>query len=134
MAKLSIKEREWVQLRQRYNLTHAQVQMARELDIVPRSLAKLTDMSVPTYVQRLYFEEFGRQSPKVVLSIEERAKQEQKEKAMQKVNRLKPGPKSPLAEEVETVAPPRKASRPAPKPRKKNRPHVSIPPRGRDSG
>lgn len=83
MAKLSIKEREWVEVRQRYKLTHALVQMARELEIMPRSLAKVRD--VPAHVQLLYLERFGRAEPETVISIEDRARQEQRETAMEKV-------------------------------------------------
>ena len=121
VAKLNNKEREWVEARQRYGLTHAQVQMARELELIPRSLAKLTEVPVPTYVQQLYLERFGRVEPEVVVTIENRAKQEQKDNAMEKLARQKLGPR------------PKEPEPPPPKPqkRKKNRPHVSIPPRQR---
>lgn len=116
MAKLNNKEKEWVDARQRYGLTHAQVQMGRELEILPRSLAKLTDITVPEYVQQLYLERFGLAEPAVVVTVENRAKQEQKDNAMEKLAQKKLGPKPKEPEPL-----------PAPKPRKKNRPHVSIP-------
>lgn len=122
MAKLNKKELEWAEARQRYGLSHAEVQMARELDIVPRSFAKVADPDVAAMVRQLYLERFGRELPEVVLSIEDRAKLEQKEKAMKKIHRPKDLPKeAPAAPAL-----------PAPKKRKKNRPHVSIPPRGRN--
>jgi len=121
MAKLNKKELEWAEVRQRFSLTHAQVQMGRELEILPRSLAKLTDIPVPTYLERQYLEQFGRPAPKVVTSIEERAKQEQKDNAMEKLEGKK------LARKAAAPEPPP----PKPQKRKKNRPHVSIPPRGR---
>jgi len=121
MAKLNKKELEWVEVRQRFTLTHAQVQMARELEIVPRSLAKLTDLPVPAYIEGQYLQQFGRPTPKVVVSIEDRAKQEQKDNAMEKLERKK------LARKAAAPEPPP----PKPQKRKKNRPHVSIPPRGR---
>jgi hypothetical protein len=83
VAKLSLKEREWVEARQRYGLSHALVQMARELEIIPRSLAKVRD--VPAHVQLLYLERFGRSEPETVLSVENRARQEQREIAMEKL-------------------------------------------------
>ena len=121
MAKLNKKELEWLEVRQRYSLTHAQVQMARELELIPRSLAKLTDPPVPVFIERQYLEQFGRPAPRLVTSIEDRAKQEQKDNALEKLERKKL---------------PKKAAAPDPPPakpqkRKKNRPHVSIPPRGR---
>lgn len=121
MAKLNKKELEWVEVRQRFTLTHAQVQMARELEIVPRSLAKLADLPVPAYIEGQYLQQFGRPAPKVVVSIEDRAKQEQKDNAMEKLERKK------LARKAAAPEPPP----PKPQKRKKNRPHVSIPPRGR---
>jgi hypothetical protein len=113
MAKLNNREREWVELRQRYKLSHAEVQMGRELEIVPRSLAKISD--VAAHLRALYLDRFGRDQPETVLSVEERAKLEQREKAIKKLHPVKP-------EQPET--PP-----PAPQKRKKNRPHVSVPPR-----
>ena len=115
MAKLNNKEKEWVDARQRYALTHAQVQMGRELEILPRSLAKQTD--VPAYLEQLYLERFGRTEPAIVVTVENRARQEQRDNAMEKLAQKKLGPKP-----KEPEPPP-----PAPKPRKKNRPHVSIP-------
>jgi hypothetical protein len=112
MAKLSIKEREWVEARQRYGLTHAQVQMGRELGLLPRSLAKIEN--VPGHLQDLYRQRFLREEPETVLSVEERAKEELREKALRKVNRAKAEPKA-------------KEPPPTPQKRKKNRPHVSVP-------
>ena len=106
MAKLNNKEKEWVEMRQRFSLSHAQVQMARELELVPRALAKQPD--VPALIEHLYLERFGRN---------DRARQEQRENAMEKLALKKLGPKPKEPE------PPK----PAPKPRKKNRPQVSIP-------
>ena len=124
MAKLNNKEKEWVEARQRYALSHAQVQMARELEIIPRSLAKQAD--VPAYVQQLYLERFGRSEPETVVTIENRARQEQRDNAMEKLalKKLAAQPKEP-------EAPPKPAPKPASKVRKKNRPHLSYPrPRG----
>lgn len=114
MAKLNKKEKEWLDARQRYSLSHAQVQMGRELEIIPRMLAKQSD--VAAYIQELYLERFGRAEPAVVVTIENRARQEQKDNAMEKLAQKKLGPKPKEPEPL-----------PAPQPRKKNRPHVSIP-------
>lgn len=114
MAKLSIKEREWVQARQRYGLSHAQVQMGRELGLLPRSLAKVNEGDVPGHIEQLYRQRFLREQPESVLSIEDRAKEELREKAMSKLHPPKPEPKAP--------EPP-----PTPQKRKKNRPHVAVP-------
>jgi len=127
VAKLNNREKEWVEARQRYALSHAQVQMARELEIIPRSLAKQAD--VPAYVQQLYLERFGRSEPETVVTIENRARQEQRDIAMEKLalKKLAGQPKEPK----EPEPPPKPAPKPAAKARKKNRPHISYPrPRG----
>jgi len=69
----------WVAARERYSLTHAQVQMARELGLNARKLgAKAgqqkgpTKLPVPQFIEHLYLERFKKEKPDCVLSIEER--------------------------------------------------------------
>jgi hypothetical protein len=121
MAKLNKQELEWLEARQRFTLTHAQVQMARELELIPRKLGKLTDSPVSVFIECQYREQFGRPAPRLVTSIEDRAKQEQRDNALEKLERKK------LSKRAAAPEPPP----PKPQKRKKNRPHVSIPPRRR---
>ena len=83
----------WIDARKRHRLSHAQVQMARELGMNPRKLGKLDNhdkepwkMPLCEYIEHQYFERFGKERPDVVYSIEEKIRQgEAKIKARQTV-------------------------------------------------
>ena len=82
---------EWVEARKRHHLSHAQVQMARELGLNPKKLGKLDnhDMEpwktpLPQFVEHLYFKKFGRERPEVVMSVEERARAQHAKKTARK--------------------------------------------------
>jgi len=68
----------WIEARQRFRLTHAQVQMARELGLNPGKLGKIANhrqepwkAPLPVFIELLYRQRFGRQGPDPVRSIEE---------------------------------------------------------------
>ena len=68
----------WVDARNRFRLSHAQIQMARELGLNPGKLGSLANHDqerwkspLPTFIEELYFERFGRERPDVVRTIEE---------------------------------------------------------------
>jgi len=70
----------WVEARRRFHLSHAQVQMARELGLNPRKLGKLDNhdqepwkLPLPLFIERLYLRRFGKARPELVMSLEERA-------------------------------------------------------------
>ena len=80
--------KDWITARQRHRLSHAQVQMARELGMNPRKLGKLDNadeepwkLPLPAFIGSLYRKRFGRDRPEVVHSIEERARQLKEKKA-----------------------------------------------------
>lgn len=91
----------WVDARKRYHLSHAQVQMAREMGLNPKKLGKMDNddqepwkMPLKQYIEHLYFENFHKERPDVVLSIEEqvRAKEERKaQKRQAKQQRVQRG-------------------------------------------
>src|SRR2546428_12938309 len=69
-----------VDARVRHHLSHAQVQMARELGMNAKKLGKLDDqgqepwkLPLPAFIEHLYFKRFGKGRPDVVVSIEKRA-------------------------------------------------------------
>jgi hypothetical protein len=73
---------DWIDARRRFRLSHAQVQMARELGFNPRKLGKLDNhkqepwkLPLPQFIEELYEERFGKTAPDNVLSIEERFEQ-----------------------------------------------------------
>jgi hypothetical protein len=60
----------WVEARKRYYLSHAQVQMARELGLNPRKLGKIANdrqeswkAPLPQFIEHLYLKRFGRERP-----------------------------------------------------------------------
>lgn len=76
----SAKLQDWVKARQRHRLSHAHVQMARELGMNPRKLGKLDNHDqeywkapLPQFIEQLYCRRFGRERPAIVTSLEERS-------------------------------------------------------------
>jgi GNAT superfamily N-acetyltransferase len=79
---------EWVEARQRYHLSHAHVQMARELGFAAQSLRKLVasdlqpwKMPMREYLEELYFKRFGRERPASVTTVEQTARDLKRRKA-----------------------------------------------------
>ena len=77
----------WVDARNRHKLTHAQVQMARELGLNPKKFGGMDNhrqepwkTPLPQFIEHLYVKRFGRDQPDVVVSIEDRARQAAKNK------------------------------------------------------
>ena len=69
--------RAWTEARQRYHLSHAQVQMARELGLNPRKLGKIANQRqepwkapLPQFIKDLHLKRFGRERPEVLASAE----------------------------------------------------------------
>ncbi len=90
-AKIPQNLQDWITARKRHNLSHAHIQMARELGMNPNKLGKLDNhrqepwkAPLPLFIERLYLERFGRERPEVVTSIEERARAQQAKKAARK--------------------------------------------------
>ena len=68
----------WIDARRRFRLSHAHVQMARELGMNPRKLGQLDNhrqqpwkLRLPDFIAHLYAERFGKERPDAVRSIEE---------------------------------------------------------------
>ena len=68
----------WIDAGKRHHLSHAQVQMVRELGMSPKKLGGLDNhdqqpwkMPLPRYIEHLYFDRLHRRRPEVVRSIEE---------------------------------------------------------------
>jgi hypothetical protein len=87
-SKLPQNLQDWVEARRRHHLSHAQVQMARELGMNPKKLGKLDNhgqepwkVPLPQFIERLYLRRFGRERPEVVMSLEERARAQAAKKA-----------------------------------------------------
>ena len=81
----------WVDARKRHHLSHAQVQMGRELGLNPKKLGKMDNhdqepwkMPLRHYIEHLYFENFHKEKPEVVLSIEEQVRAKKEKKAQKR--------------------------------------------------
>jgi hypothetical protein len=84
----------WIDARQRYHLTDAQIQMARELGMNPAKFGKLANhrqerwkAPLPQFIDELYYKRFGRTAPETVLSIEERHRRDREKKELRRTTR-----------------------------------------------
>ena len=90
----------WIDARKRFRLSHAHVQMARELGLNPKKMGKFDNheqepwkLPLPTFIEHLYVKRFGKTRPGVVLSVEERTRVEVEKKATRReARRLTPRP------------------------------------------
>jgi len=72
----------WIEARKRFHLSHAHVQMARELGMNPRKLGGLANHKqepwkapLPVFIEQIYQKRFGKSQPDRVISIEDRARE-----------------------------------------------------------
>jgi hypothetical protein len=84
----------WIEARKRFGLSHAQIQMARELGLNPQKLGKLDNhrqepwkQPLPQFIAHLYEKHFGLRQPAVVRTIEEIAAARQDKKQERKARR-----------------------------------------------
>ena len=84
----------WIDARKRFGLSHAQVQMARELGMNPRKLGSLANHKqepwkapLPVFIERIYQKRFGKSQPDRVVSIEDRAREIAAKKAARQERR-----------------------------------------------
>jgi hypothetical protein len=84
----------WIEARQRFQLSHAQVQMARELGMNPRKFGKLANHKqepwkapLPVFIEQIYRKRFGKTQPDRVISIEDRAREIAAKKAEKRERR-----------------------------------------------
>lgn len=100
---LSPKYQVWIDARKKFKLSHAHIQMAREIGLNPKKLGKLANHKqepwkapLPEFNENIYFKNFGKERPENVRSIEQivkekkqrqlerkKRKQEEKEKSQQ---------------------------------------------------
>lgn len=92
------KLRPWIEARKRYGLSHAQVQMARELGMNPRKLGGMANhdqepwkLPLPRFIEYCYEKQFGQKRPDDVRSIERRLADNSARKRAKKTAREPPG-------------------------------------------
>lgn len=78
-SKIPQKLQPWIEARRRHHLSHAQVQMARELGMNPKKLGKLDNhkqeswkLPLPQFIEKCYRKTFKRDRPLDCRSIEDR--------------------------------------------------------------
>ena len=93
--KVAQKLQDWVVARKRHHLSHAHVQMARELGFNPKKLRGKDNhrqepwkLPLPEFIADLYRKRFGRAEPENVLSIEEHSRLQRQRKAVRKATKL----------------------------------------------
>jgi hypothetical protein len=93
-VKIDPKLQQWIDARKRHHLSHAHVQMARELGMNPKGLGSLDNhrqqqwkAPLPEFIEHLYEKRFGRARPEEVVSIEEHAKRQAAKQAQKKARK-----------------------------------------------
>ncbi len=87
-AKVPEKYQVWINARKRYHLSHAHIQMARELEMNPKKFGKIANnrqepwkAPLPVFIENIYLKRFGKTRPDNVKTIEQLAKIQEKKKA-----------------------------------------------------
>ncbi len=67
----------WIDARKKYHLSHAHIQMARELGLNPRKFGKIANhrqepwkAPLPVFIEDIYFKRFKKKRPDNIKSIE----------------------------------------------------------------
>ena len=84
----------WVDARKRFHLSHAHVQMARELGMNPKKLGSVANhkqepwkLPLPQFIEELYFKRFGKTRPDNVGSIEQMVQDKKRKKSERKARK-----------------------------------------------
>lgn len=86
--------RRWIDARKKYHLSHAQIQMARELGMNPKKFGKKANdeqepwkSPLPIFIEELYCKRFGKMQPENIRSIEQIWKERQVKQQMKRIER-----------------------------------------------
>lgn len=84
----------WIDVRKRFHLSHAHIQMARELGMNPKKFGKLGNHKqepwkapLPIFIEECYSKRFGRERPEQVRSVEEMLKTKERKKAARRLRK-----------------------------------------------
>ncbi|HEU0293633.1 MAG TPA: hypothetical protein VFR47_12905 [Anaerolineales bacterium] len=87
----------WIEVRKRYRLSDAQVQMARELGLNPHKFGKLANEKqepwkkpLPEFIEEIYFKRFKKKQPDTVRSIEQLIQDRREKREERRARRDKP--------------------------------------------
>jgi hypothetical protein len=89
------KLKHWIDARARYNLSHVQIQMARELGMNPGKFGSLANhkqeqwkLPLPEFIEQCYERQFGRGVPEDRRSIEEKLEAERVKKELKQMAKI----------------------------------------------
>jgi hypothetical protein len=92
---LSLKYQVWIDARKKYKLSHAHIQMARELGLNPKKFGQLTNHKqepwkapLPVFIENIYFKHFSKERPEKVRSIEQIVKDKKQRQADKRTRRF----------------------------------------------
>lgn len=81
-----------IEARKKFHLTHAQVNMARQLGLNPKEFGSLANhkqekwkLPLPEYIEHLYFKKFKKQLPDDIRSIEQIESEKRKRKEQKRL-------------------------------------------------
>ena len=84
----------WIDAREKYHLSHAHIQMARELGLNPRKFGKIANhrqepwkAPLPVFIEDIYFKRFKKKRPDNIKSIEKILKDHLKSKERRRINK-----------------------------------------------
>ena len=110
--KLPPKLQAWVDARKRFHLSHAHVQMARELGMNPKKLGGMANHKqepwkrpLPQYIEELYSKRFKKERPDSVRPIEQIAADKKQRQADRRELKRQPREDSLLENAVQPPAP-----------------------------
>jgi hypothetical protein len=92
---ISEKLRPWIEARKRHRLSHAHIQMAKELGMNPKKFGKLDNhhqerwkAPLPIFIESIYFKRFGKERPDKIRTVEEMAAKFAEKRAARKAKKL----------------------------------------------
>ncbi|NQT91494.1 MAG: hypothetical protein HQ559_01940 [Lentisphaerae bacterium] len=95
---LTPKYQPWVDARKRFHLSHAHIQMARELGLNPKKLGGKANhkqepwkLPLPEFIEELYEKRFGKTRPDNVRSIEQMVNDKKQKQADRKAGKKEEG-------------------------------------------
>ena len=93
---LSPKYQVWIDARKRHKLSHAHIQMARELGMNPKNFRNLDNHKqeswkapLPIFIEDIYYKRFGKDRPENIRSIEQVIKDKKKKQLGRKQRKLR---------------------------------------------
>jgi len=88
------KLRPWIDARKKFHLSHAQIQMARELGLNPKKFGSMANckqeqwkVPLPNYIEHLYKKRFNKAAPDDIRPVEVRDADKRKRKVQNKMNK-----------------------------------------------